>query len=163
MSPRGRHARPPRRTYGLWATFGSVLTFAYGFYAVDLLLQPDRWDRTPAYGILLDLAPPWAWGIAYAVAAFGMGSYVAEWRNRRWAIITHTYAIALTLAWLAVFVIRWVTDGATTAVNPINWSVLVIIWIWSAVFVDQAEPHVVVVSVDPPAIVHPDTVEAPTT
>lgn len=109
----------------------TVMAVAYLFFGLGLLLQPDRWDLTPAYKLLLDIFDQSVWGVIYLVVAAVLAGSVWLLGGRVAIIVSHMLAIALTTVWFIAFVIRWITDRATTCVNPTNWLVLLAILVFS--------------------------------
>jgi putative Mn2+ efflux pump MntP len=109
----------------------------YAAIGTTLIVQPDRFDATPSYGLLLDIFDQKIWGIVYLLAAAGLG--LSLWKRRRRTLLTiaHTFAIALTLVWLGAFVVRYVTDSATTIVNVASWGVYLALLVRSAVDIDD--------------------------
>jgi hypothetical protein len=121
-------ARPDRRW---WEGHGERLTLVVAMTAIGLtlILQPDRYANTPSYANLLDVFPAWVWGLLYVlVAAAVLGGI----RGRTHSVVIHTAAVALISAWDAAFVIRYLTDGGTTIVNVVSWSVFLTLVIRSA-------------------------------
>ncbi|MGH3827639.1 MAG: hypothetical protein ACRDQX_10770, partial [Pseudonocardiaceae bacterium] len=58
--------------------------------------------------------------------------------RKRWiSIAAHTITVTLIAVWLLAFIIRWLTDAATTIINPLNWSVLLFLAVWSAMRIDE--------------------------
>lgn len=119
----------------------TVIATAYLLFGLGLLLQPSRWDRTPAYGILLDIFGQQVWGIVYLAVAVALA--VSTWltNNHLAVIASHIAAIALTTVWLTAFIIRWATDSATTCVNPVNWVVLLAVLVYSVLLSDRRRPE----------------------
>lgn len=121
-----------------------AITFVLLALATELLLQPVRWHRTPAYGNLLHIANTYVWGSAYLTA--GLLVLLAVFIIRRsvaLSIAAHTIAIALFVTWEVAFIIRWATDPSTTAVNVISWAVFVFLTIRSAILFQHPvlSPH----------------------
>lgn len=121
----------------------SIISAAYMIFGLALWLQPGRWSRTPAYGILLDLFPQQVWGSIYIVVALVLALSVWVTNAHSVGIAAHAVAIALTTVWLTAFVVRWVTDSATTVVNPVNWSVLLAVLIYSMSLVSKRSTYTV--------------------
>jgi hypothetical protein len=88
---------------------------------VTLIVQPDRYSNTPSYANLLNVLPAWGWGIAYSAVAVLHGCEL-WFRKQLLTTITHTIGIILVTAWLAAFVVRYITDDGTTIVNVASWS-----------------------------------------
>jgi hypothetical protein len=111
-----------------------VMLGAFLFIGITLIIQPDKYDKTPSYGLLLQIFDQLTWGIIYLVA-FALLS-LSRFDFGRWSItvstIAHTFAIALTASWLLAFIIRYISDDATTIVNVVSWGVFTILLITSA-------------------------------
>lgn len=114
----------------LWTTRLAFLAFT--LIGGGLLFQPDRFQRTPSYGNLIRLFPATTWGIAYLIVAVLLLSWGLRRTPQWWGVAVHTLAIMLTVGWLAAFVVRWLTDAATTIVNVVSWTVLLILLVESA-------------------------------
>jgi hypothetical protein len=115
----------------------AIISGAYLLIGLGLWFQPGRWDRTPAYGILLDIFSQQLWGTLYIVAAIAMAVSVWVATNRVLSITAHIAAISLTTVWLTAFIVRYLTDASTTVVNPVNWSVLLAVLVYSALLTDK--------------------------
>jgi hypothetical protein len=115
----------------------AIVAWAYMVIGLGLWFQPGRWNRTPAYGILLDIFSQRVWGTLYVAAAIGLAISVWLATNRAFAIIAHITAIALTTVWLTAFIVRYLTDQSTTVVNPVTWTVLLGALVYSALLVDK--------------------------
>lgn len=100
-----------------------VLTVVCAGLAQEMWLQPLRFTRTPAYGNLLALLPIQLWGLAYGLASVLLLGAVLR---PGLALYTATFAFTLTLlaVWWAIFLVRRITDIATTDVNLLSWGVL---------------------------------------
>lgn len=121
---------------------GRVLTITYVVIALDLIFQPARFHRTPSYANLDNIMNFFMWGWLYLIGAVMLGWYLwSPVSNRFQAIVAHTYAAALTLLWLAAFVIRWFTDDGTTAINIVSWGVFFSLLIRSGVLIDEFLAH----------------------
>lgn len=121
---------------------GVVVIVALFLQGLDMIVQSDRWHRTPAYHNLLIILNADAWGaihvaasVSLAVALFVLGRY------RMASVVAHTVVIALLATWEVAFIVRWITDtgphAGTTAANPINWGVLVFLAVRSAMLYEQ--------------------------
>lgn len=97
---------------------------AYLVLGLSLIWQPQRWSSTPAYRNLLELMPQQAWGALFAVLAGLLAC--AVWRHRsRWLTVTAlAAAIAVTTAWCAAFVVRWLTSSNTTPETWVSFAVI---------------------------------------
>lgn len=113
-----------------------IVTAVLAIFAAGLLFQPLRWTATPAYGTLINILPVWAWGVIHLVAAVAMALSLFV-RTRFISITAHTMAIVLLMSWWIAFIIRTITDPATTIVNPTNWLVLLALAGWSALRIDE--------------------------
>lgn len=115
----------------------AVVFFAIG---ITLWFQPSRYDNTPSYANLLDIARQHTWSVVYlAAAALKVASIVMPAR-RVLVIATHTVSITLVATWLAAFIIRWVTDPGTTVVNVCSWSAYLYLVLRSALKIDAPAP-----------------------
>lgn len=119
----------------------TVVGIAFLALAFGLLVQPLRFERTPAYANLLSVLPQSIWGILYLVVAAVIGASVLLWRHRVFSVVAHTLTFSLVGAWLAGFVVRYVTDDATTIVNVVSWSVLLYLTVLSAMKLDDKSGH----------------------
>lgn len=103
-----------------------LMSVAFTAIGLALILQPDRFARTPSYSNLLEIAGQMVWGLAYLVCAVLLGmSLLPLPRRGKWglAVAAHTVSIALTSYWLVAFVVRYLTDDGTTIVNVASWAV----------------------------------------
>lgn len=113
-----------------------LVTAVLFVYGLGLIIQSPRWHATPAYGILLRIFSADAWGIVHLAAAALM--IVGILTPPRWpSIVAHTATIVLLGIWDFAFFVRWATDGATTSVNPTNWTAVLILACWSALLIDR--------------------------
>jgi len=114
--------RPSRRNIGLMA-----VTVAYAVTGFDLLLQPERWERTAAYGNLLNIISAQKWAVLYVAVAGLLAASL--WLHQRWGlgVVAHTTGIALGVFWWAAFVIRWLTDDSTTVANVLSWGIYLLL------------------------------------
>ena len=99
----------------------SIVGVAFLVLGTDLLVQPDRFERTPSYANLLDILPQAIWGAIYLTAATILIGSIVMRHHRPFAVLAHTVAFCLVATWLTAFVVRWVTDDATTIVNVMSW------------------------------------------
>lgn len=106
-------------------------------FGVTLILQPSRWANTPSYANLLELLSAQWWGVLYLFTAVLLFAAVRFRASRTMMVIAHTVAIALFAAWLLAFVVRYATDGGTTIVNIVSWSVFVSRLIQSSIILDD--------------------------
>lgn len=116
-----------------------LITVVLAVYGVGLIVQSSRWYSTPAYGVLLKIMSADAWGLVHLIAAALMLAGIALPRNRVLGIAAHTFVIVLLAVWEFSFIVRWITDAATTPVNPINWLALLVIAVWSAKLIDRPQ------------------------
>ncbi len=119
-----------------------VIATAFTAFGVTLLTQPSRWENTPSYANLLDVAPQWIWGALYLAAATAMFASI-WWRQvRALAVVAHTAAFILVTSWLVAFVVRYATDTGTTVVNVVHWSILLYLTVQSILQLDEwVEPR----------------------
>lgn len=126
-----RHVEP-----GVWP--GALICVAFLLYGLGMVLQPNRFTRTPAYGTLTAVLDIRWWGVIYLVSAVTFGVYTLLVTGRNFGIVTHILGLLVTSVWLAAFLIRWLTDWDTTVVNVGSWLVLTIIIARSATLIP---PH----------------------
>lgn len=126
----------------------NLLTVAVVFLGLgaSLLLQPDRWHRAAGYANLLATASTITWGSIYVAVAVTMA--VAVWRPtlRFVVVVAHTAGIALSLAWLIGFVVRYFTNDATTPLGALAWATFLAVLIRSAIILDDGH--------EPAALIH---------
>jgi hypothetical protein len=121
---------------GVWP--GVVIAIAYLGLGLDMLLQPDRFSKTPAYGTLTAVLDIRIWGACYLAAAVLLAIFASLVTNRQYGVLAHIASGTITLVWLLVFIIRWKSDPNTTAVNVVSWSVFLTIIIRSLTLVPMA-------------------------
>lgn len=127
-----------RRQRWLTKTAAHMIVMAAVFAAIGLTLwlQPHRYDNTPAYANLLEIARQRTWAAVYlAAAALKIAAIVR--RGRTLFVITHTVSITLVSIWLGAFVLRYLTDSGTTVVNVCSWSVYLYLVVRSALEADD--------------------------
>jgi hypothetical protein len=122
---------------GVWPSV--VIAFAYLGFALAMLLQPRRFYSTPAYGTLTQVFDIRIWGVCYLVAAVVLGLYSSLITSRSFGIAAHTVSLVVTVVWWLAFVIRWLSDSSTTAVNVISWLVFLLVIARSATLIPQAK------------------------
>jgi hypothetical protein len=119
-----------------------VVALALTAIGLGLLFQTSRFDNTPSYGNLLDLAPSSVWGVLHVVSAALMFGSIRWPRMRGLAVTAHTFGIALVGSWLLAFMVRYLTDTGTTVVNVVSWSVYLFLIVRSLIELDQwTEPR----------------------
>jgi hypothetical protein len=117
-------------------TRGGIVTLVFTALGSGLWLQPERWARTPSYGLLLNLADQQWWGSVHLVIAVLMCGYIVWPTCRKLAVVAHTAAFTVVAVWLVAFVIRYITDDATTIVNVVSWSAYLYLVIRSLLLID---------------------------
>jgi len=127
-----------RAKTGSWAWPAQVIAAAYLVIGGALLLQPTRFESTPAYANLIDIANQKVWGAAYVLCAVLLAVYVLMVSNRFYGILAHTVTIIVTVIWLFAFIVRWWTDAGTTVVNIVSWAVFLFLAIRSGTLVDES-------------------------
>lgn len=90
---------------------------------LTLVLQPHRYDNTPSYANLLNVANQNVWGALYLLASVMKFVSVLKSHWRGFIIVAHTVSITLLSIWLVAFIVRYATDTGTTIVNVCSWSV----------------------------------------
>lgn len=114
-----------------------AITIVLLVFGVALLAQSNRWEKTPAYGNLLRILPADAWGFVYLGAALLMIVALVFWEHRLTAIIGHMVAFGVLVFWEGGFIIRYLTDSATTVVNVVSWAVYLFLVVSSAREIDR--------------------------
>jgi len=127
-----------RHKTGPWAWPAQVIAAAYLVIGAALLLQGDRFEATPAYANLIDIADQKVWGALYILCAVLLAVYVLAVSSRWYGILAHTVTIIITASWLLAFIIRWWTDAGTTAVNIVSWAVFLTLAIRSGTLIDES-------------------------
>lgn len=112
-----------------------IVILAYTLIGLGLVLQPDRFSRTPAYGNLIHVFTAVTWGALYLAVAAGLALWLAGVTPIWFGTSAHTIAVMLVGGWLAAFVVRYATDSATTIVNVASWTVFLILTVQSSVSV----------------------------
>lgn len=121
---------------GVWP--GVVIAIAYLGLGFDMLLEPERFSTTPAYGNLTQVLDIRIWGGFYLLAALLLAVFASLVTNRQYGVIAHVASGAITLVWWFAFIIRWRTDPNTTAVNVVTWGVFLIVIIRSMTLIPMA-------------------------
>jgi hypothetical protein len=128
--PMNRWARERR-------TRGRVVLAIFTAIGLALWLQPERWARTPSYGILLELFNQQWWGTCYLFVAALMTGYLIRPQWRSLAVTAHTAAVVLLSVWLVAFIARYFSDSGTTIVNVVSWGAYLYLVVRSAVTIDS--------------------------
>ena len=134
-----RLSRPFTRTIGASRANMIVIGAGYCVYALSLLLQPARWNRTPAYHNLLAIMPAPAWGLCFALTSAALLAAVAVYRMRWLSVAALTAAGVITAAWTLAFVVRWATNGSTTPETWVSWAVNAYVLGRAAILLDYRE------------------------
>jgi hypothetical protein len=102
----------------------SIVATGYALLGLSLCLEPSKWDRTPAYAVLLDIAPQRTWGLVLLFLAVLLGTAMWVLPNRVLSVAAHLVAIMFTASWMVAFTVRWATDPkqATTPMNGVMWA-----------------------------------------
>jgi hypothetical protein len=147
-TPAGKDARrrvtpppggPLARRLGATRANMLVIAFAYGIYALSLLLQGQRWAKTPAYHDLLAVMPQAAWGACHAAASAALFAAVVFRRERWLSVAALTVALVITVPWTLAFMVRWATSDSTTPVTWVSWAVNAYLLVRAAVLLDYRE------------------------
>lgn len=131
-----RLTKPLRHLSAFWLWPGGAIVPVFTVIGLALLLQGGRFDKTPAYAILLYLVPAQIWGMAYLLVAASFVGYLMIWPTRQLAVFAHTIGIILTGWWLLAFIIRYATDASTTPVNVVSWALYLFLLIRSGWMID---------------------------
>jgi ABC-type proline/glycine betaine transport system permease subunit len=121
-----------------WPTRLAVIPLV--MIGIGLCFQPLRFQRTPSYANLLNIAPAQAWGALYLIVAVLLVSWMVRRAPQWWGIAVHTIAVMLTAGWLGAFIVRWLTDDATTIVNVASWTVFLSLVIKSSLNIVDKPP-----------------------
>lgn len=127
------------RTLGASRANMLVIGAGYGIYALSLLLQPERWSRTPAYRNLLVILPASGWGLCFAGVSAALFAAVAAYRMRWLSVTALTAAAIITLAWTFAFIVRWATNSSTTPETWVSWAVNAYLLVRAAILLDYRE------------------------
>ena len=98
-----------------------AIAILYGIFGWSMLFQSTRWTLTPAYGNLFHVLPEMVWGLIYVATSallFAGGFLLHHFGRRGVIVVALAVAVVLTSAWLAAFLVRWLTSPATT---PETW------------------------------------------
>lgn len=114
-----------------------VIGVVYLVYSASLLLQGLRWHRTPAYHNLLLIMPTGTWGVIFGASAVLL--LISAYRTRpHWlAYASITLAFMLTTCWDIAFIVRWVTNSATTPETWTSWAVFSYVLLRAGVLLDR--------------------------
>lgn len=114
-----------------------LITMVLVVFGIGLIAQSDRWARTPAYGLLLQITTADVWGLVYLAAAALMTAAIALRTRRIVQLVAHTLTVMLLGMWEFAFIVRYITDSATTVVNVVSWSTYLFLAVWSALLIDR--------------------------
>jgi hypothetical protein len=112
-----------------------VLTSILLVLGLALVFQSSRWSHTPAYGNLILILSADVWGFIYLVAALLMIVALAL-NHRVVSKVAHTGAFIIFAVWEGAFIIRYLTDSATTVANVVAWAAYLFITIRSSQLID---------------------------
>lgn len=115
----------------------TIMGAVFGVLGLALWFQPERFANTPSYANLLVILPQHVWSVIYLTASALKILSIWRYSIRALVIGTHTIAVMLVSAWLAAFVVRYLTDDGTTIVNVLSWSVFLYLVVRSALMVDD--------------------------
>lgn len=100
-----------------------VLGVSSGVFALSLLLQGQRWRRSAAYHNLLVIMPAPAWGVLFGVVAVLLLTAAVVPRPLGLAYAAVLLAFLLVTCWDIAFIIRYLTNTATTPETLVSWAV----------------------------------------
>jgi hypothetical protein len=120
------------RSHMLWMT---AVFFTIG---ITLIFQPGRYSNTPAYGDLLEVLNPTAWGALYLAGAIFTALAFLLYRRRVLVTIAMFAGGVDALGWWLAFIERYATDSGTTIVNVVSWSTDLYLIIRCIVTLDDA-------------------------
>jgi hypothetical protein len=126
--------KPPSYYYGRFGVSwpGLLVTVMFFAFGLTMLLQPGRYNNTPSYANLIQIAGLTTWGVAYLIASLMMASFFAYFRSEWFAVAAHSFAFMLSAVWLGAFVVRYATDDGTTIVNVCSWTAFTILILHSS-------------------------------
>lgn len=125
--------RPPVQTV--------AVTVILAIFGVALIAQSSRWAHTPAYGNLLRIFSADVWGVIHLGVAAMMLAGILLPAYRLVRLAAHTLSGVLLLVWEGAFIIRYLTDSATTVVNVVSWGVYLMLVVWAMRLIDPVYPH----------------------
>lgn len=109
-----------------------ILPVILGLFGLSLIFQSVRWTRTPSYGNLLHILSADVWGVIHLLVAALFVVSILLRPQRMVSVIAHTLGFVLLAGWELAFVVRYLTDGATTIVNVVSWGTYLFLLILSA-------------------------------
>jgi hypothetical protein len=103
-----------------------LVMFGGGFVVLGLsqVLQPERWEPRPSFGLIYQLLPVVAWGWIFLLV--GILKLVAASVYPRFALAAITIGSALVAAWAVSFTLRYFSDANTPPHNAVVWVWLVV-------------------------------------
>jgi hypothetical protein len=119
---------------------GALICVAYTVYGLGMVLQPGRFESTPAYANLTKMLDIRLWGVQYLVVAALFAVYTLLTTGRLFGIVVHILGLIVTAVWELAFIIRWLTDSHTTIVNVGSWLVLTLVIARSASLIPPVGP-----------------------
>lgn len=97
----------------------AIIAVLYGGFGVSMLLQPLRWQRTPAYHTLFVVLPELVWGVIFtAVAVLLLVSALQFPKKYTLRFAGLMGALMLTTFWGVAFFVGWLTSNNIT---PVTW------------------------------------------
>jgi hypothetical protein len=120
-----------------WPCSTIATTIILGVIGLALIFQSNRWGRTPSYANLLAIFSADTWGCVYLAISVGMGLCLMMRHQRIFCVLAHTAAFVLLLGWEFGFIVRYLTDSATTIANVVSWATYIGIVVWSALLIDR--------------------------
>jgi hypothetical protein len=99
----------------------AVMGGIYLLFGFSLIFQAHRWESTPAYHDLLQVAPAWAWGTLFLIAGSGLAASIWLFGIRWIVYLVLVYSIGLTVSWFIAFVYRYASSLTTTPETWASW------------------------------------------
>jgi hypothetical protein len=100
-----------------------VMSAAFVIFGLSLVFQPHRWASTPAYHVLLEIFTAQAWGGLFLASGVTLGAAVRLYPRRWLTVAALMLALALTVGWMLAFIVRYLTNPATTPETWVSWAV----------------------------------------
>jgi hypothetical protein len=114
-----------------------VMGLTYAIYSWSLAFQSQRWHRTPAYHNLLIIMPTGTWGVFFGVSAVLLLAGAFRPRPPWLAYSAVLLAVMLTASWDVAFIVRWITNSATTPETWTSWAIFSYVLLRAGVLVGK--------------------------
>lgn len=114
-----------------------IMGIAYLIFSLSLLLQGNRWHRTPAYRNLLIIMPAATWGVIFGGVAVLLLAAAYRPRPAALAFAAILLAFMLTTCWDIAFIVRWATSGSTTPETWVSWVLFDYVLLRAGMLIDK--------------------------